>query len=85
MKIGQKLCFDFWIFFSTKYVLGITKRNVHTKFQENWPKNVEAGLKKPTQKNRPKTHVPIFGFFWLTNLTEVFMKDTFVQNFKKIG
>ena len=74
MKIGKKLCSDFLIFFLIKYVLDITKRNVHTKFQENRLKNVEARLKKPTKKigeNRLKNHVPIFGFFWLTNLSEL--------------
>ena len=34
----------------TNHALGITKRNVHAKFQENRPKNVEARLKKPTKK-----------------------------------
>ena len=55
MKIGKKLCSDFLYIFLTEYDLGITKHNVHAKFQENLPKNVEARLKKPTQKNRRKS------------------------------
>ena len=88
MKIGKKLCSDFLYFcILTEHALGITKRNVHAKFQENRPKNVEDELKNRQKigENRLKNHVSIFGIFWLTNLTEVFMKDTFVQNFKKIG
>ena len=74
----------------TEHDFCITKRNVHAKFQANLPKNVEARLnkKKPTKKigeNQLKKYDPIFGFFWLTNLTKVFIKDTFVQNLKKIG
>ena len=46
MKIGKILCSDFFcFFFSTEHALGITKRNVHAKFEENRPKNVEAILK----------------------------------------